>query len=64
MTNSNSLDVTLRPLSKKMPPRKGLKNLSMMASENPSACIASHQTPAQIATVGTISAPQKESSLH
>ena len=37
MTNSKSLLVTLRSLLKKMPPKKGLKNLSMMASENPSS---------------------------
>ena len=43
MTNSNSLDVTLRSMSKKIPPKNGLKNLSMMASENPSACSASPQ---------------------
>ena len=38
MTNSKSRDVTLRFLSKKIPPKNGLKNRSMMASENPSAC--------------------------
>jgi len=38
ITNSKSRDVTLRSLSKNMPPRNGLKNLSIMASENPSAC--------------------------
>ncbi len=43
MTNSKSLDVTLRSLSKNIPPKNGLKNLSMMASEKPSACGASQQ---------------------
>ena len=44
MTNSKSRDVTLRFLSKKIPPRNGLKNLSMMASEKPSACMATNTT--------------------
>ena len=38
MTNSNSRDVTRSSRSKNMPPRKGRKNRSMMASEKPSAC--------------------------
>ena len=43
MTSSKSLDVTLRSLSKKIPPKKGLKNLSTMASEKPSAYSTSQQ---------------------
>lgn len=43
MTNSNSRDVTLRAWSKNMPPRKGRKNLYMMASEKPSACMRDSQ---------------------
>ena len=39
MTNSNRREVTLRSLSKKMPPRNGLKKRSMMASEKPSFCM-------------------------
>ena len=42
MTNSNSRDVTRSSRSKKMPPRKGRKNLSTMASEKPSACGGPH----------------------
>ena len=42
MTNSNRRDVTRSSRSKKMPPRKGRKNLSTMASEKPSACGGLH----------------------
>ena len=38
ITNSKSLLVTLSSRSKKMPPRKGRKKRSMMASEKPSFC--------------------------
>ena len=37
MTNSKSRLVVPKLRSKKIPPRKGLKNLSMIASEKPSA---------------------------
>lgn len=35
-TKSNSRDVVLSSVSKKIPPKNGLKNLAMMESENPS----------------------------
>lgn len=38
ITNSKSLLLVVSCVSKKMPPRKGLKKRSMMAWEKPSAC--------------------------
>jgi len=38
MTNWNRRLLVVRLVLKKMPPKKGLKKRSMMASEKPSAC--------------------------